>query len=113
MKFPGAEPDLMAGKSFDLKPYGFTGKVIHSPGHTHGSMVVLMEDGRLITGDTMFGLENKLHFPPFAEDLPSLVRSWQMIRQLPVQIFYPAHGRHFTIKSFMEEYDTAIERYSR
>ncbi len=61
---------------FDLKEFGFPGKVIHTPGHTFGSMVVLMEGGELIGGDTFFGLENKQHFPPFAEDPQALLKSW-------------------------------------
>jgi len=112
-RFPGTEPDLLVKDSLDLDQFGFPGKVIHTPGHTHGSMVVLMEGGELIGGDTIFGLEGKQHFPPFAEDLPALVSSWQHIRTLPVTTFYPAHGRHFSRESFLEEFDRAMERYSR
>lgn len=112
MKYQGAEPDILADDSFDLEQFGFPGSVLHSPGHTHGSMLVLMEGGQLITGDTMFGLENKQHFPPFAEDLSALVRTWTMVRKLPVNTLYPAHGRHFSFEDFLEEYETAIVRYS-
>jgi glyoxylase-like metal-dependent hydrolase (beta-lactamase superfamily II) len=111
MHFTGAEPDLLVDDEFDLEAYGFPGKVIHTPGHTFGSMVVLMEGGELVGGDTVFGLENKQHFPPFAEDLGALVRSWKKLRQLPVKTFYPAHGRPFTFENFQMEYDTAIKRY--
>jgi hydroxyacylglutathione hydrolase len=34
-KFPPVEPDLVVQDTFDLKEFGFPGKVIHSPGHTH------------------------------------------------------------------------------
>lgn len=112
MKFPGAEPDLLVELDFDLENYGFPGRVIHTPGHTHGSMVVLMEEGQLITGDTMFGVANKQHFPPFAEDLRALLRSWEKIRDMQVKTCYPAHGRHFAFESFLAEYDTALLKYS-
>lgn len=111
MKYPGTEPDLLADEFFELGSFGFPGRIIHTPGHTYGSMVVLMEQGELISGDTLFGLANKLHFPPFAEDLPALLRSWEQIRELPVKIIYPAHGHHFSFESFLEEYETAIDRY--
>jgi len=111
MKFPGAEPDLVAGDLFDLADFGFPGSVIHTPGHTHGSMVVLLKEGRLITGDTMFGLKSKLHFPPFAEDVPALLKSWEKIRSLPVETCYPAHGFRFPFSSFLAEYDAAVKRY--
>ena len=75
MFFDGCEPDLLVDDLFDLKAFGFPGKVIHAPGHTHGSMVVLMEAGELIGGDTVFGLEGKQHFPPFAEDMRRMASS--------------------------------------
>ncbi|MDF1575956.1 MAG: MBL fold metallo-hydrolase [Bacteroidales bacterium] len=111
MKFPGVDPDLLADEQFDLGDYGFPGRVLHTPGHTPGSMILLMENGELISGDTLFGLANKLHFPPFAEDPGALVRSWKLIRNLPVKSIYPAHGRPFSFDKFLEEYDTAIARY--
>jgi len=111
MKYPGAEPDLLVDRQYELDSVGFHGRVIHTPGHTCGSMVVLLEQGELISGDTLFGLANKLHFPPFAEDLPALLRSWRLIRNLPVKAFYPAHGHKFSFASFEKEFETAINRY--
>ena len=112
-KFPGTEPDLLVEDSLELGKFGFPGRVIHTPGHTHGSMVVLMEGGELFGGDTFFGLEGKQHFPPFAEDLPALVNSWKHIRNLPVTTIFPAHGRYFSMDSFLAEFDGAMERYSK
>ncbi|MEN8203853.1 MAG: MBL fold metallo-hydrolase [Bacteroidota bacterium] len=110
-KFPPVRPDILVQDTFDLKKYGFPGMVYHTPGHTPGSMVVLMEGGELIGGDTLFGVENKQHFPPFAEDLPALVSSWKMIRELPVKTMYPAHGKYFSFESFLSEFDGAMDRY--
>jgi len=110
--FPGAEPDLLVADSFDLEEFGFSGKVIHTPGHTHGSMVVLLSGGELIGGDTIFGLDGKQHFPPFAEDLSALLTSWKRIRDMQPALFYPAHGRKFDFDSFLAEFDGAMKRYS-
>jgi len=110
-KFPPANADVQVEDTFDLLNFRFPGKVIHTPGHTPGSMIVLLDGGELIGGDTFFGVENKQHFPPFAEDLPALVKSWKMIRELAVKTIYPAHGKSFSFDSFLEEYDGAIERY--
>jgi len=111
MNFAGTGPDLLVDEQSDLEDFGFPGKVIHTPGHTFGSMVILMEGGELLGGDTVFGLENKQHFPPFAEDLPALVRSWEKLKHLPVKTFYPAHGRPFSRESFLEEFDAAMKKY--
>ena len=110
-KFPPAQPDLLVDEMVDLHDFGFPGRVVHTPGHTVGSAVVLMEGGELIAGDTLFGLVGKQHFPPFAEDLPQLVESWRYIRKLNVETIYPAHGRPVAWDSFLAEYDGAVERY--
>jgi hydroxyacylglutathione hydrolase len=111
MHYPGTEPDLLVDELFDLEEFGFPGSVIHVPGHTISSMVVLMNGGELVGGDTLFGLENKQHFPPFAEDLPALVRSWEKLRGLRITDIYPAHGHTFSFESFLSEYEAAMKRY--
>jgi HTH-type transcriptional regulator/antitoxin HigA len=35
----------------------------------------------------------------------------KMIRDLPVDTIYPAHGKYFSFDSFMEEFDGAMVRY--
>lgn len=109
-KYPPAEPDLLVEQMADLREYGFEGKVLHTPGHTPGSMVVLLERGELIAGDTLFGWERKQHFPPFAEDLPRLVESWKRIREWDVKTIYPAHGRSIPWDSFLAEFDLVVKK---
>ncbi|MGW8316729.1 MAG: hypothetical protein ACWGNV_14090, partial [Bacteroidales bacterium] len=58
-----------------------------------------------------FGLEGRRHFPPFAESLPELLKSWEMLRSLPAKTIYPAHGRSFEFAQFLEEYTEAVDRY--
>lgn len=111
MRFPGAEPDLLVDDELDLAPYGFKGRLIHTPGHTPGSMVVWLEGGELLAGDTFFGLEGRLHFPPFAENLPMLMKSWEKLRSLPAATIYPAHGKPFEYTRFLQEWEGAKERY--
>ena len=111
MRFPGAVPDLLADAELDLAPFGFGGRLIHTPGHTPGSMVVLLEKGELLAGDTFFGLEGKLHFPPFAENLPMLLKSWEKLSSLHATTIYPAHGRSFEFEHFLEEWQEARKRY--
>ncbi len=110
-RYPPAVPDLLVDKEYDLREFGFPGKVIHTPGHTIGSMVVLMQSGELIAGDSFFGLEGKQHFPPFAEDLPALVNSWKFIREFNGKTIYPAHGHSIPWDSFLNEFDSAMQKY--
>ncbi|MFO0729180.1 MAG: MBL fold metallo-hydrolase [Myxococcota bacterium] len=55
-EFPGFSADIAVEKSpFDLKPYGLEAKVVAMPGHTKGSLVVLLDDGRAFVGDLLAG----------------------------------------------------------
>ena len=125
MRFPGVEPDLLLGSDDQTGPEpdllsgpdpepgleGFPGRLIHVPGHTPGSVAVLLDGGELLAGDTFFGLEGKQHFPPFAEDRRLLLNSWEKLRALPAETIYPAHGHSFPFNRFLAEYETALERY--
>jgi hydroxyacylglutathione hydrolase len=47
----GIVPDILVDDEFDLNPYGVAGKVIWTPGHTRGSVSVVLESGEAIVGD--------------------------------------------------------------
>jgi glyoxylase-like metal-dependent hydrolase (beta-lactamase superfamily II) len=51
----GIEPDLLVEHELDLAPYGVQGRAISTPGHTPGSLSVLLDDGRAIVGDMFSG----------------------------------------------------------
>lgn len=113
-KYEGVDPDILVDESYELlEEFGFSARVIHTPGHTPGSMVVLTSEGELLAGDLFFGLEGKEYFPPFAEDIPALLQSWKMVRSLPVKTIYPAHGNRISAEQFHEALAPALEKYGR
>lgn len=52
--YPAAEPDVVLTGSFNLAPYGIDGNIIHTPGHTAGSVSVVLSDGDVLAGDLIF-----------------------------------------------------------
>jgi len=111
-KYEGVEPDILVDDSYDLQEeFGFPAKVIHTPGHTPGSMSVLTGSGEMLSGDLFFGLKGKEYFPPFAEDIPALLQSWKLVRALPVTTIYPAHGNRIEAEQFHEAFDHAMKKY--
>lgn len=67
--------------------------VIHTPGHTPGSICLFDENGRsLISGDTVFtdGGFGRFDFPGGSCD--ALLRSLLRLAALPVEGLYPGHG---------------------
>ena len=51
---PAFEPDIVHDGDLDLAPYGVAGHTIHTPGHTAGSVSVVLEDA-LLAGDVVAG----------------------------------------------------------
>eukprot|EP00123_Amoebidium_parasiticum_P020087 comp41630_c0_seq1/m.47447 comp41630_c0_seq1/g.47447 ORF comp41630_c0_seq1/g.47447 comp41630_c0_seq1/m.47447 type:complete len:386 (-) comp41630_c0_seq1:3-1160(-) len=67
-------------------------RFIHTPGHTPGSQCILINDRRMLTGDTVFiGACGRLDFPD--SDPHQMYLSMQKLRQLDGSIvLYPGHN---------------------
>ncbi len=53
--FPPLTPDIAITADFDLRPYGIDGKVVPVPGHTPGSVAVVLATGDALVGDLVRG----------------------------------------------------------
>ncbi|MEP6502970.1 MAG: MBL fold metallo-hydrolase [Betaproteobacteria bacterium] len=49
------EPDIVITGELDLSPWGVHGKAVAMPGHTPGSLVVLLDGRRAVVGDIVLG----------------------------------------------------------
>jgi glyoxylase-like metal-dependent hydrolase (beta-lactamase superfamily II) len=99
--FKGSKVDVVIGdEGLSLEEYGIPGKIIHTPGHTPGSVSVLLETGEAFVGCMT---HNNLPFrlrpglPIFAEDLPKLRDSWRLLLDEGAKTIYPAHGNSFSV----------------
>lgn len=70
-----------------LERIGFSGEIIHTPGHSEDSVSLLLDDGSVFTGDLT---------PPFLavdEDQAAVLRkSWQRLRERGATRIYPGHS---------------------
>ncbi len=78
------------GQKIDLG--GAVLKVIHTPGHTIGSICLLSDDGSLFTGDTVFAYGGIGRWDLDTGDLRQLLSSLKMLKALDVEDLYPGHG---------------------
>ncbi|MBS3782550.1 MAG: MBL fold metallo-hydrolase [Candidatus Thermoplasmatota archaeon] len=97
----GVEPDILVGDRFDLSELGLEGSVIHTPGHTPGSISIVLENGEAVVGDLVMGgilSSSKPGRPIFAYDLEEAGRSLKKLLSSDVKIrrFYAAHGGPFS-----------------
>jgi len=77
---------------------GIPGKVIHTPGHSSGSVSILLETGEAFVGDmamNKFPLRFSPGLPIFAEDGVKLNESWILLLDQGVKMVYPSHGEPF------------------
>jgi hydroxyacylglutathione hydrolase len=97
--FPAATPDLLVEEGYSLREFGIPATVVHTPGHTPGSITVLFEDGRAIVGDLLMGgflggyfLPSAPNYHYYAEDLGGIHSSIKKLLDRGVKTFYPGHG---------------------
>ena len=99
VRIPAAEVDVVLGdKELSLAEYGIPGRVLYTPGHSAGSVSVLLETGDTFVGDlAMNGFPLRLSpgLPIFAEDLSRVRESWRLLLDQGAKTVYPSHGKPF------------------
>ncbi len=96
IKSPGryqpCESDLLFDEYFKLEEFGLNVYVVHTPGHTEGSVSVIVDNEIALVGDSMFGVFRGSVFPPFACDVKKMVESWGKLLETSCCLFIPSHG---------------------
>jgi hydroxyacylglutathione hydrolase len=95
--FQQFEPDILLKDGQDLAEYGLAAHVIHTPGHTKGSIAILTADGRLFSGDTVSN-QGKPGGTPFIENEQELRKSLTILKGTNAQMVYPGHGKPFAFE---------------
>jgi hydroxyacylglutathione hydrolase len=104
---PPLKPDIIIEGELDLSKYGVDGKVIHTPGHTPGSLSVILPNGEFIVGDlVMRGMLRfwQPNYPLFADNMAQLNKSLKLVlRQKPTKI-YCTHGGPFSPSAVLHRF---------
>lgn len=91
-RYRPAVADVQVGTSLELSDRGLPVRLIHTPGHTAGSISVIVDDEVALVGDAMVGVVPWAVFPPFGEDAVAIVASWRILLDTGCRVFLPAHG---------------------
>lgn len=95
----GVEADILVEGEMNLAHFGIAGRIIPTPGHTPGSVSVVLEGGCVLVGDLIFGgiLRKKAPgFPYFGDDRQMILSSIRNVLELNPKIIYAGHGGPFT-----------------
>jgi len=92
--------DILIEDTYDLSPYGIEGKIICTPGHTPGSVSVLLDDGKVIIGDSLMAMMpwSKLGKPLIGYDLNNIKTSMNKLIELGANRFYLSHGSVYDVE---------------
>lgn len=108
------KPDVILEDSVSLEIYGVRGRIIHTPGHTPGSISIFLDNGELIAGDLLAGgifvgglMNHGIPIiPPFHEDIPLTKSSVQKVLNLNPKKIHVCHGGPLNIKKVQNMVDS-------
>ncbi len=111
VRVPATNVDIVLGDGdFPLTEYGIPGKIVYTPGHSMGSVSVLLETGDAFVGDlAMNGFPLRLNPGPpiLAENMQKVRASWKVLLDQGAKTIYPTHGKPFSVgiiqKALLEE----------
>jgi hydroxyacylglutathione hydrolase len=99
LPFPGRAADIDATAGMRLDEFGVAGSVLHTPGHTPGSISLILDSGDAIVGDVIMGgwaggliRRTSPNFHYFADDLSTAMASLDRILAVTSGRLFVGHG---------------------
>ncbi|MCX8128883.1 MAG: MBL fold metallo-hydrolase [Clostridia bacterium] len=99
--FTKFRPDILVDEGYSLAEHGFEAVIVHTPGHTAGSIGIISAEGDLVAGD-MFTNIKKPDTAPNAYDFKSMEISVDRLRNMNIRTVYPGHGEPFEAKQLVQ-----------
>ena len=106
LRYEPFTPDIWLEEGQSLGDFGLEGYLVHTPGHTRGSVTLALEDGVTMIGDALINLF-KIGYPMYWEEPERARESGRRIQSLKPRVLYSGHGRAFS----GEELDRYLEEY--
>ena len=97
------KPDLYIDEVFALSEYGLDARIIHTPGHSKGSISILTSDRDLFCGDLCVNgnREDNARMNTIVDQKTYMNESTRRLKDLNIRTIYPGHGRPFlSVKLF-------------
>jgi hydroxyacylglutathione hydrolase len=102
IRFARPKADIIAGDSeMSLLEYGIDGRIIHTPGHTPGSLSILLDTGEAFVGclaHAGFPFRVGSGLPIYAVDIEKVKESWKLMISKGARIVFPGHGNPFPVE---------------
>jgi glyoxylase-like metal-dependent hydrolase (beta-lactamase superfamily II) len=89
-------PDVFVEDGQALGEYGIEAQVVQIPGHSQGSIGILMRDGAFFCGDLLENIEQPA-MGSLMDDPEAAAASIDKLRELNTAMVYPGHGQPFSL----------------
>lgn len=97
------KPDILIDSVFQFNDFEINAYIIPTPGHSAGSISLIVDNEVAIVGDAMFGIFPNSVFPPFADNVPEMIKSWHKLLETGCNTFCPSHGKANSVKLLQNE----------
>lgn len=88
------EPDVLLDEGQTLNDFGLNARIIHTPGHTLGSLSLALPDDVMLIGDAMIN-QFRVGMPLYGEDIDLAYDSLRKIHSLRPRLLFSGHGKPF------------------
>lgn len=102
-------PDIIVREKYDLNRFKINAYILHTPGHSPGSMSIIIDNEIALVGDTMFGVFSNSAYPPFADDPETMIKSWKKLLETDCRLFLPGHGKPISRELLEKQYKKHIK----
>ncbi|MEN6351002.1 MAG: MBL fold metallo-hydrolase [Syntrophomonas sp.] len=107
--FKAVRGDILINDRYDFFGYDLNAYAIHTPGHTKGSISVVVDNTIALVGDTLVGYVLGHNYPAFADLPDQFAASWARLLDTGCTTFLPTHGRAVS----REELQVLLEKHQR
>jgi len=96
--------DIIINSDFDLSTFGVDGKVVLTPGHSKGSISILLDSDKAVIGDNLMAFlpRSKPKRPFLAYDLELVKKSMKKLIDDGAQKFFLSHGESYDLEIIEE-----------
>lgn len=105
--FEPFEPNILLDEQTNLSAYGLDARILHTPGHTPGSISLILPQGDAFAGDLLVGgylggvfASHRPGFPFFADSLRQIPPSVRKLLDQQPSKLYLGHGGPLTPTNF-------------
>jgi len=103
-------PGILVNRDYDLNDGKDGIKIIKTAGHSDDSMSIIVDNEIAVVGDLMFGIFRNSIFPPYADNISEMIKSWGKLLNTDCIIFLPGHGREIKRSLLEKEYKKSIQK---